>query len=271
VFSRFGITVVYSDTSRLEEIERSIDKSTKAIFIETPTNPTMKIADLRGISALAKTKGLCLIVDNTFMTPYFQRPIELGADIVLHSGTKFLGGHNDTLCGVAVCADMDKHERIRFIQNTTGGVLSAFDSWLIIRGLKTLSLRMERSQNNADTIARWMIKRKEIFDVNYPGLPNFPGREIHMRQSSGSGSIISFRLRDGAIANSLINRCKVIRFAESLGGVESLVTRPSTQTHSFMPVSLRESLGITDAFLRLSVGIEDVSDLIIDLEQAMES
>ncbi len=271
ILNKFGITVTYADTTSIDKIEKEIDGTVKALFIETPSNPTMKIADIKAVADFARAKGLKCIVDNTFMTPYFQRPIELGADIVVHSGTKFLGGHNDTLCGIVVCADEADFEQIRFIQNTTGGVLSPHDSWLILRGLKTLSVRLDRAQSNAEKIAEWMLSRNEISEVYYPGIDGFNGKNIHDKQSSGNGAMLSFRTKDAATAEQLIYGCRVIRFAESLGGVETLVTRPSTQTHSFMPEDLRERLGITDTLLRLSVGIEDSGDLISDLENSLEA
>jgi cystathionine gamma-synthase len=270
IFSRFGINVNYVDTSDPEGVRASIDSSVKALFIETPSNPTMKITDLRAMAAIAREHGLKLIVDSTFMTPVLLRPIELGAHIVIHSGTKYLGGHNDTLCGIAVCADAADSENISFIQNTTGAVLSPFDSWLVLRGLKTLALRVERAQYNAEKIARWLGTRGEVTDVFYPGLADFKGADIHFGQCSGAGGMIAFRLKDKALADSVISNCGVIRFAESLGGVETLVTRPSTQTHSFMPEELRSGLGITYSLLRLSTGIEEVHDLILDLKKALE-
>ncbi len=271
VFNRFGITITYADTTDLDAIEKAIDKTVKAIFIETPSNPTMKIADIKSIAEFAGKRKLKCIVDNTFMTPYFQKPVELGADIVVHSGTKFLGGHNDTLCGIVVCASADDYEQIKFIQNTTGGVLSPHDSWLILRGIKTLGVRLDRAQANSEKIAHWLLGRKEIKDVYYPGIDGFKGKSIHGKQSSGNGVMLSFRTRDAAIAEKLIYGCRVLRFAESLGGVETLITRPSTQTHSFMPEELRARLGITDTLLRLSVGIEDAADLIDDIKRTLEA
>lgn len=270
VFSRFGITADYTDTSDGENIRKAVRENTKAIFVETPTNPMMKITDLRQTAGIAAERGIMLIVDNTFMTPYLQRPIEYGADIVIHSGTKYLGGHNDVLCGIAVTAGKDLSGRVAFIQNATGGVLSPLDSWLVLRGMKTLALRMERSQENAEKIAGWLAGRNDVTDVYYPGFQSGKGYSVQRRQADGYGGMISFRVSEKAAAERILNRVRLISFAESLGGVESLITYPCVQTHGDIPAEIRENLGITDTLLRLSVGIEAAEDLIDDLKHAME-
>jgi cystathionine beta-lyase/cystathionine gamma-synthase len=269
-FRQFGLSVTYEDTSNLEAVQNAlIPGKTKAIFIETPTNPLIKITDLGEAIALARSNGLLTIVDNTFMTPYLQRPLELGADVVVHSGTKYLGGHNDVLSGAVVTRLPELSERIGFIQNSTGGVLGPQDSWLVLRGLKTLALRVEKQQENAQKIAEWLAQNDKVNKVYYPGLPEHPGHRVQQKQSTGFGATLSFRVRDSSWAERIINRVKVITFAESLGGVETLITYPVRQTHGDIPVEIREKTGVTDDLLRLSVGIEHVSDLIGDLEQAM--
>jgi cystathionine beta-lyase/cystathionine gamma-synthase len=271
-FRQFGLSVTYEDTSNLEAVQNAlIPGKTKAIFIETPTNPLIKITDLGEAIALARSNGVLTIVDNTFMTPYLQRPLELGADVVVHSGTKYLGGHNDVLSGAVVTRLPELSERIGFIQNSTGGVLGPQDSWLVLRGLKTLALRVEKQQENAQKIAEWLAQNDKVNKVYYPGLPEHPGHRVQQKQSTGFGATLSFRVRDSSWAERIINRVKVITFAESLGGVETLITYPVRQTHGDIPVEIREKTGVTDDLLRLSVGIEHVSDLIGDLEQAMET
>ncbi|MGO8944868.1 MAG: trans-sulfuration enzyme family protein [Syntrophobacteraceae bacterium] len=272
-FKQFGLTVTYCDTSNAGLVQEAIiPGSTRALFIETPTNPLMKITGLGEIMALADSKRLLTIVDNTFMTPYLQRPLEFGIDIVVHSGTKFLGGHNDVLAGTVVTRSPELSDKIGFIQNSTGGVLGPQDSWLVLRGLKTLALRIEKQQENAQEIAEWLAAQNgKVKEVYYPGLSAHPGHRIHEKQSTGFGAMLSFRVPDSAWAETIINRCKLITFAESLGGVETLITYPVRQTHSDIPAEIREKIGVTDDLLRLSVGIEHVEDLIEDLEQAMAS
>ncbi len=270
-FRQFGLSATYADSSDLEAVKNAlIPGKTKAIFIETPTNPLMKITDLREAIALAHSNGLMAIVDNTFMTPYLQRPLEFGADVVVHSGTKYLGGHNDALSGAVVTLSPELSDRIGFIQNSTGGVLGPQDSWLVLRGLKTLALRMEKQQENAKRIAAWLARNSKIKKVYYPGLPEHYGHGIQQKQSTGFGAMLSFRVPDSSWAERIINRVRVVTFAESLGGVETLITYPVRQTHGDIPVEIREKIGVTDDLLRLSVGIEHISDLIGDLEQAME-
>lgn len=248
-----------------EDISQYIKSNTKAIYIETPTNPMMHVADISKIAALAKEHGLLFIVDNTFLSPYFQNPLTLGADVVIHSGTKFLGGHNDTLAGFVVTNREDISEKLRFLIKTTGAGLAPFDSWLILRGIKTLGIRMKQSEQNAMAIAQWLKEQSIVTKVIYPGLPEHPGYEIMKRQARGFGSMITFYVDKKESALAILEKVKMIRFAESLGGVETLITYPSTQTHADVPEEVRRKNGITDCTLRLSVGIEDVEDLIQEL------
>jgi cystathionine beta-lyase/cystathionine gamma-synthase len=269
-FRQFGLEVTYADTSNLEAIQKSIiPNKTKAVFIETPTNPLMKITDLNAVVTLVQQNRLLTIVDNTFMTPYLQRPLELGVDIVVHSGTKYLGGHNDLIAGIVVTRSAELSEKVRFIQNSTGGILGPQDSWLMIRGLKTLALRMEKQQANAAIITEWLVNNRLVKAVYYPGLSNHPGYLIQQKQSVGFGAMLSFRVPNGNAVVQIINNLKVITYAESLGGVETLITYPVKQTHADIPVEIRQKIGVTEDLIRLSVGIEDVNDLIQDLEQVM--
>lgn len=265
-----GLSFSYVDTSDETLVEQAILKNTKALYIETPSNPTMKVTDLRKMKCLADKYDLMFIVDNTFLSPYFQNPLALGADIVLHSGTKFLGGHNDTLSGIICTGRKDLSERIRYLYKTVGCCLSPFDSFLLIRGIKTLSVRMERQQSSARTLAQWLKGQKKVKEVYYIGLPEHPGYEVNQRQARGAGSMISFRVDSAETAKRLLEKVRLISYAESLGGVESLITYPMLQTHGDVPAEIRGKLGITDCFLRLSVGIENVEDLIRDLGQALE-
>lgn len=269
VFARFGITTTFVDSSDLDEIAQAVTGNTKAILVETPTNPLMKIADIRQIAQLARRHNLHCIVDNTFLTPYFQRPLELGADIVIHSGTKYLSGHNDVLCGIVVARDAELAEKIRFIQNATGAVLGPQDSWLLLRGMKTLALRMDRHNDNAGKVAEWLNTHPKVEQVYYPGLSSHPGRDIQESQASGYGGMLSFTVTDPALVPQVLAKVKLLQFAESLGGVESLITFPAAQTHADIPADIRARLGISDCLLRLSVGIEHVDDIIQDLEQAL--
>ena len=252
-----------------ENLEPLITPSTKAIYIETPTNPMMNVTDIAKTAELAKKHGLLLIVDNTFMSPYFQNPLALGADIVIHSGTKYLAGHNDTLAGFVVTNRIDIQEKLRFLIKTTGSGLAPFDSWLVLRGIKTLSIRMEKAQENAGKIAEWLKNQKSVTRVIYPGLADHPGHEIMKKQSRGFGAMLTFQTDTTEHALSVLNRVKLIQYAESLGGVESLITYPTTQTHADVPEEIRLKNGITPATLRLSVGIENAEDLIADLQQAL--
>ena len=252
-----------------ENLEPLIKAKTKAIYIETPTNPMMNVTDIRKVAALAKKHGLLLIVDNTFMSPYFQNPLALGADIVVHSGTKYLAGHNDTLAGFIVTNRADVQEKLRFLIKTTGAGLAPFDSWLVLRGIKTLSIRMEKAQENASKIAQWLQNQKSVTRVIYPGLAEHPGHETMKKQARGFGAMLTFQTDTTEQALSVLNNVKLIQYAESLGGVETLITYPTTQTHADVPEEIRLKNGITPATLRLSVGIENVEDLIADLQQAL--
>jgi len=260
--------VRFSYISTLKDLEKTITPYTKALFIETPSNPMMRVIDIAAAAAITKKHNMLLIVDNTFLTPYFQKPFSLGADIVLHSGTKYLGGHNDTLSGMLVVKDPGLEEKFRFLAKTTGGCLSPFDSFLIIRGIKTLAIRMERQQETALKIVQWLLKQNVVKKVYYPGLKDHPDYEISCRQASGFGGMISFSVQDGKTAARILENVKVIKYAESLGGVESLITYPMLQTHADLPESERVARGIDDCLLRLSVGLEAADDLIADLEQA---
>ena len=254
-----------------EDVESYVRDNTKAIYIETPTNPMMNVTDIGALAGIAKKHGLLLIVDNTFLSPYFQNPLKLGADIVIHSGTKYLGGHNDTLAGFIVTNNEEISEKLRFLIKTTGAGLSPFDSFLLERGIKTLGIRMERAQENAFALAEWLKKQDVVTKVIYPGLPEHPGHEIMKKQARGFGAMITFDLDTKEHAIGLLEKVRMIKFAESLGGVETLITYPTTQTHADVPVEIREKNGITDSTLRLSVGIEDSKDLIAELEAVFKS
>lgn len=252
-----------------EDIEKYIKENTKAIYFETPTNPMMNVIDIKKISEIAKRNNLLLIVDNTFLSPYFQNPLKLGADLVVHSGTKYLGGHNDTLAGFIVAGSEEISEKIRFIIKTTGAGLAPFDSWLILRGIKTLALRMEKAQENAIKLAQWLKGRSEVKRVIYPGLTDHPGHKIMKEQARGFGAMLTFEVASKELVERILERVELIQFAESLGGVETLITYPITQTHADVPPEILAANGITDRVLRLSVGIENADDLISDLEQAL--
>ena len=254
-----------------DDIEGAIQDNTKAIYIETPTNPMMNVSDIAAIAKIAKKHGLLLIVDNTFLSPYFQNPLKLGADIVVHSGTKFLGGHNDTLAGFLVTNNEEVRDRLRFLIKTTGAGLAPFDCWLILRGMKTLGIRMERSQENAIRIAEWLKTQNIVRKVYYPGLPEHPGYEIMKKQARGCGSMITFQVDSKEHALQILKQVRMIKFAESLGGVETLITYPTTQTHADVPEEVRLKNGITPCTLRLSTGIEDIEDLLGELSEVFAS
>ena len=269
VFKRFGIIAKFIDTTDLDVVENAINNNTKAIFIETPTNPLLDVTDIREVSRISKKYGIITIVDNTFMTPYFQRPLELGADIVIHSATKYLGGHSDVLAGLVVVNSDELAERMHFIQNSVGAVLGPQDSWLLMRGIKTLGLRMERHEKNAREIAEWLKELPEVRKVYYPGLQEHRGHEVMKKQCSGFGGMISFELHNRDEVEKFISRLRIIYLAESLGAVESLISVPSKMTHASIPEEERLKLGINDTLLRLSVGIEDVEDLKEDIFNAL--
>ena len=264
-----GLILELVDTTDPDALRAAVTPDTKAVYIETPSNPTMNVTDIALCAQVAKEVGALLIVDNTFLSPYLQNPIALGADIVVHSGTKYLGGHNDCLAGFVCLADMTLSERLYKISYTMGATLSPFDSWLMIRGIKTLAVRMERAQENALAIASWLKTHPKVKKVYYVGLPEHPGYEVNRKQSRGSGAMLSFTLDSAETALQVLAKVKIITFAESLGGPESLITLPATQTHADVSPEEREKLGITDSFLRMSVGLEKAEDLIADLEQAM--
>ena len=265
-----GLSVDFADTTDVKQILRLLKSNTKALYIETPSNPMMNITDLRASASIAKENGLLLIVDNTFLSPYLQNPLALGADIVLHSGSKFLSGHNDTICGFLSSASQELADRVRLIAKTTGACLAPFDCWLVLRGLKTLSVRIQRQQENAHKVAQWLMMQPHVSKVYYAGLPEHPGYEINRLQARGAGSMISFRTDSVDTAHRVLEKVKLITFAESLGGTESLITYPMVQTHPDVPQAMREHLGITETLLRLSVGLEHVDDIIADLAQALE-
>jgi cystathionine gamma-synthase/cystathionine beta-lyase len=241
------------------------DPRVRAVFVETPTNPLLKIADLRALAVLTRARGVLLIVDNTFLTPCLQRPLELGADVVAYSATKFLAGHNDVVAGALVARTPELADKIAFLQNACGAVLGPQDAWLTLRGLKTLPLRLRQQQENAIAIASWLAGHPRVRRVLYPGLPSHPGHEILVREGSGFGGMIAFEVEDSARIHAILENVRVFLFAESLGGVESLITYPAVQTHADIDPATRERLGINASLLRLSVGIEDADDLIRDL------
>ncbi|WP_035299554.1 bifunctional cystathionine gamma-lyase/homocysteine desulfhydrase [Brevibacillus thermoruber] len=269
VFSRLGLDATYVDTSNPAAVEAAIRPETKAIIMETPTNPLLKVSDIAALSAIAKAKGIMLMVDNTFMTPYWQNPLELGADIVYHSATKYLGGHSDVVAGLVVAKDAKVGEELHFLQNAIGGILGPQDSWLLLRGMKTLGVRMEEHEQNARTLANWLAERNDIKRVIYPGLPSHPNHELAKKQARGFGGMISFDVGSAERADEVLAKVKYFTLAESLGAVESLISVPARMTHASIPAERRAELGITDGLIRISVGIEDVQDLIDDLEQAL--
>ncbi|MFC4775631.1 PLP-dependent transferase [Paenibacillus sp. GCM10023252] len=271
IMSRFGVTATYVDTNDIDAMSEVLQSGTKAVLIETPTNPLMMITDVERVCAWAKSKGLLTIVDNTLLTPFFQRPIELGADIVIHSATKYLGGHNDVLAGLIVTKGKELSEQMAILHNSIGAVLGPQDSWLLMRGMKTLALRMERHQYNATRMATYLLEHEAIEEVYYPALPHHPGHDVQNRQSSGNTGIFSFRLKDARYVEPILRHIKLIAFAESLGGVESLMTYPAVQTHADIPEEIRRKVGVDDRLLRFSVGIEHADDLIADLGQALEA
>ena len=264
-----GLILDLVDTTDPETIRKAVTPDTRAVYIETPSNPMMNVTDIRLCAEAAHSVGALLIVDNTFLSPYFQNPIALGADIVIHSGTKYLGGHNDTLAGFICLKDDTFSEKLYKISYTLGATLSPFDSWLMIRGIKTLAIRMERAQENALAIAAWLKQQEKVTKVYYVGLPEHPGYGVNAAQSRGSGAMLSFTVATPELAQQVLANVKLFTFAESLGGPESLITFPATQTHADVAEEERNRLGITDCFLRMSVGLEKAEDLIADLDQAL--
>jgi cystathionine beta-lyase len=267
LFHQWGLTVTFVDTAVPGALADAIRPTTKALFLETPSNPLLKIIDLREAATLAKSRGLLTIVDNTFMTPYFQRPLELGCDIVVHSGTKFLNGHSDVICGLAVVANPELATRLGFIQNAFGAILGPQDCWLVLRGLKTLRVRLEESQRSAVKVAQWLTEQSRVTRVYFPGLADHPGHAIHAAQSSGPGAVLSFELASFELTRRLLEGAELAAFAVSLGGVESILSYPARMSHAAMPPAEREARGITDTLIRLSVGLEEPADLIADLDR----
>lgn len=269
IFKNFEIGYSIEDTTNLPALEQKITPEVKAILVESPANPLLTITDLAEVAKLAKKHGILSIVDNTFMTPYIQRPIELGTDIVIHSATKYLGGHSDLVAGLVVVNDDELAQRLAFIQNATGGVLGPFDSFLLIRGIKTLGVRLDRHVANAEVLAKRLSSHKAIKRVYYPGLPGAQGYEINQKQAKNGGAMISFELKENYDIKKFFSSLQLIALAESLGGVESLVCHPASMTHASIPYEIRQKVGITDGLIRLSVGIENIDDLIADLENAI--
>ena len=261
-----GLTFTTADLSS-QDVTAFLTDQTKAVYLETPTNPMMHVTDIRALAEKLAPRGILLIVDNTFLSPYFQNPLDLGADIVIHSGTKFLGGHHDTLGGFLVTANDEIAEKLRYISMSVGSALAPFDCWLMIRGIRTLAVRMDRAEQNAMTIARWLQDNPLIPKVIYPGLPGHPGHDIMVRQARGFGAMISFEVPSKEFAASILKNVELFYFAESLGGTQTLITYPVTQTHAEVPEDIRLKNGITDTLLRLSVGIEAIDDLIDELER----
>ena len=271
VFKNLGIHYSIEDTTNLETLETKITPDVKAFFVESPANPLLTVTDLSAVAQIAKNHGLLTIVDNTFMTPYLQRPLELGADIVVHSATKYLGGHSNLVAGLAVTSNKELADRLAFAQNAVGAVLGPFDSFLLIQGIKTLGVRLDRHTENALRIARYLETAEAVKKVYYPGLPTAQGYEINKRQAKNGGAMISFELNGNYDVRKFFKGLKLISLAESLGGVESLVCHPATMTHASIPKEIREKVGITDGLIRLSVGIEKVDDLILDLNSGIQA
>ena len=269
IFSRMGIKTTFVDATNLGALEAAICPETRGIYLETPSNPLLKVTDLKGAAAIARKHGIITLVDNTFMTPYLQRPLELGCDIVLHSGTKFLNGHSDVICGFAVVRDKELGHRIRYIQNAFGTGLGPQDSFLTLRGIKTLKVRMEQSQQSTARIIDWLRRHPRVAAIHYPGLTEHPGHAIHAAQADGPGAVFSFELDSFETTRRLLEQSRLAAFAVSLGGVESIISYPSRMSHASLPPEERLRKGITDTLVRLSVGLEDPDDLIADLAQAI--
>lgn len=268
LFKRFNLESTFVNAADCSTIESAIKKNTRALFLETPSNPLMKITDLRETIALAHQHHLLVIVDNTFMSPYLQRPLELGADIVVHSATKFIGGHSDVIGGLAVVRDEELGRRVYSVQNGFGAILGPQDSWLLLRGLKTLKIRLDYQQKSAQRLAEWLTLQKQVETVYYPGLDNHSGREIHARQADGPGAVLAFKMRSAEAARKFMSNIRLAAVAVSLGGVETIVSYPVTMSHASMPASERSRLGITDSLIRVSLGLEDVEDLMEDFARA---
>ncbi|MDQ0253907.1 cystathionine gamma-lyase/homocysteine desulfhydrase [Evansella vedderi] len=271
ILNRSNIDVTFVDTSYPEKVKDAIQDNTVMIYVETPTNPLLKVTDIRKMKEIADEHNLLLAVDNTFSTPYFQNPIELGADIVLHSATKYLGGHSDVVAGLVVVKTEELAKELHFIQNSVGGVLGPQDSWLLIRGIKTLAIRMEQTEKNTQEIVAFLKSRDDITNIFYPGLPSHPGHDTHKNQATGFGGMVSFDVGSDERALEVLKKTKLFTLAESLGAVESLISLPPRMTHASIPRERRLDLGIEDGLVRISVGIEDAEDLIEDLKQALDA
>ncbi len=269
-FQRFNLEVTFADASNLDNIKNSIKKNTKAIFLETPSNPLLKITDIKGAVKIAKDNGLLVLIDNTFMSPYLQRPLELGCDIVIHSATKFIGGHSDVIAGLVVVKDEALARRVYSVQNGFGAILGPQDSWLLLRGIKTLKVRLDYQQQNAIKLSEWLSKNPNVKKVYYPGLSDHPGREINEGQADGPGAVLSFEAKDDDTAKRFMKNVKLAAVAVSLGGVETIVSYPAKMSHAAFPKHERERLGIKDSLIRVSAGLEDIDDLIEDFSRAFE-
>ena len=271
VLTGFGLEFSYVDTSDAENVERAIRKNTRMVYVETPTNPLMRLSDLAAISQICRRRKAELVVDNTFMSPYFQQPLALGADTVVHSTTKFLNGHSDGLGGVVVCSKPEHAEKLAFLQKAAGAILSPFECWLVLRGVKTLAARMEIHDRNGRVVAEFLARHKKVRNVFYPGLADHPQHELAKRQMSGFGSMITFETGSLKNANKMLKKLRVCSLGESLGGVETLISHPATMTHAALGEKGRKAIGITDGLVRISVGIEDVDDILDDLDQALDN
>ena len=271
VMAGFGLEFSYVDTSEARNVERAVRKGTRMVYVETPTNPLMRLSDLAAISEICRRKKVWLVVDNTFMSPYFQRPLALGADMVVHSTTKFLNGHSDGLGGVVICAKQEHADKLAFLQKAAGAILSPFECWLVLRGVKTLAARMEIHDRSGRIVADFLSKHKKVKAVFYPGLPGHPQHALARRQMSGFGSMITFETGSLKNANTMLKKVRVCSLGESLGGVETLISHPATMTHAALGAKGRKAIGITDGLVRISVGIEDVDDILDDLDGALNS
>ena len=269
VLANFGMEFTYVDTSDAKNVERAIRKNTRMVYIETPTNPLMSLSDIAAISQICRRKKVELVVDNTFMSPYFQQPIALGADMVVHSTTKFLNGHSDGLGGVVVCTTKEQADKLAFVQKAAGAILSPFECWLVLRGVKTLAVRMEQHDRNGRVVAEFLARHKKVKKVFYPGLAEHPQHELAQRQMTGFGSMITFETGSLSNAKKMLKKVRVCSLAESLGGVETLISHPATMTHAALGEKGRREIGITDGMVRISVGIENVEDIVDDLDQAL--
>lgn len=270
VLKEHGVEVTFVDTESLGDIKKNIRKNTKGLYLETPSNPLLKVTDLKGAIALAKKHNLIVMVDNTFLSPYLQRPLELGADIVMHSATKFIGGHSDVVGGLVVAKEASLANKIYKLQNTLGAILGPQDSWLLLRGLKTLKVRMDYQQNSAVRLAEWLLNHESVEEVFYLGLQHHEGRDIHFSQASGAGAVLSFKMKTAEMAKTFLKAIRLPAVAVSLGGIETIVSYPVLMSHASIPKEEREKLGVTDELIRVSLGLEDVEDLIADFNQAME-